>query len=68
MTHVRVQQYGSGERLAAAAELAEFRAQGLRPAPRRQLAPVRRAYAAWPVLVTVAGQFAALAGSLAVAR
>lgn len=68
MTHTRVQRYGSGERLAAAAELAEFRAQGLRPSPRRQLASVRRAYAAWPVLVTVAGQAVALAGFLAVAR
>lgn len=55
------------ERLAAAAELAEFRAMGLRPAPRRQLARIEagavhsiRPYVSWPVFATVALQAAAL--------
>jgi hypothetical protein len=54
------------ERLAVPAEVAELRAQGLRPAPRRYLAPLpasaprTSSYPAWPIVTIVSFQVAGL--------
>lgn len=72
MTHACVSMHGARERLAAPGELVEFRAQGLKPAPRRQLAVFAPAhtppsYVSWPVLVTVGLQLAGI-GAVVVLR
>lgn len=60
------------ERLAAAAELAEFRAMGLRPAPHRQLVrvapapPATRPYAIWHLFAIVAFQLVALVAAVVI--
>lgn len=67
MTHTCVTH---AERLATPGELAGLRAQGIRPAPRRQLTIITApgaspAYNAWPILVIVTMQVAGLAAVVA---